>query len=118
MSWFDASGADVSLRHGEQRPSPAAVDAFRERGRSALSEATAAHAARRLSEADGDTRFMDQMIKSGTVSDQVAAMTLRVQVRSKFELRGRKEGRKEGRMVHCSYTHDWLGEEDAFYCIF
>ena len=78
-SWFDDAGAGTTLAAGKKRPSAAAVDAFRERGAKALADATAKYASSRQAEGDGDTRFMDQMIKSGTVSDQVAAMTLRVQ---------------------------------------
>jgi ribosome biogenesis protein MAK21 len=65
--------------NAKNRPSPAAVDAFQQRGEKLIEEATAAHVARREASADGDDKFMEQMLKAGTLADRVAAMTLRVQ---------------------------------------
>ena len=84
-SWFDVPGADKEIQTGK-RPSAAKVDAFRAAASTALASATASYAKKRAAEADGDVRFMDQMIKSGTAADQVAAMTLRIQASPVHEL--------------------------------
>ena len=64
--------------NAKKRPTASDVDAFRAKGDEALANAAAAYRSARDAAADGDDKFMDQMMSSGTLADKVAAMTLRV----------------------------------------
>ena len=76
----------ILLVTAKKRPVASEVDAFRERGEVALVNTASAFVAMRAANADGDDKFMDQMLTNGTLADRVAAMTLRVQQSPMHEL--------------------------------
>ena len=60
-------------------PGKAAADETRKRARELLAADTAAWDKLKKKSEDGDDRYMKQVLKSGTMADKVAAMTLLVQ---------------------------------------
>jgi hypothetical protein len=70
----------------KKRPSATEVENFRTKGNQLIEDASQQYANMRSNQADGDDKFMDQMLKAGTLADRVAAMTLRIQQSPMHEL--------------------------------
>ena len=88
-SWWELEpplGKKAAPAASKNAPDLKTLEAFRQKGQEVLEAASKRYTEKRERKATGDDKFMEQMLQSGTLSDRVSAMTLRVQQSPVHEL--------------------------------
>lgn len=116
--WYDSEHAAVSAVNADAAPDAPTTEKLREAAQASHDAAVAGYEAGKAgAKESSDAKWMQTVLRSGTTSDKVAAMTLLVQespmhnlasLQKLLDLAGKRGGAREGRTMACDALKDLM----------